>query len=97
MIQVKLGLDGTVREVYHRWPTNLVPREAATRDLAAAWSDVVAGGGYLEVDQTIPQDLPAEYRLQGECGRRSRWQSAGHPAAMARRTICFRSTSSRGR
>ncbi len=65
MIQVKLGLDGTVREVYHRWPTNLVPREAATRDLAAAWSDVVTGGGYLEVDQTIPQNLPANTIFKG--------------------------------
>jgi hypothetical protein len=65
MIQVKLGLDGTVREVYHRWPTNLVPREAATRDLAAAWNDVVTGGGYLEVDQTIPQDLPANTIFKG--------------------------------
>jgi hypothetical protein len=65
MIQVKLGLDGAVREVYHRWPTNLVPREVTVRELSAAWSEVAAGGGYLEVDQTIPQDLPANTVFTG--------------------------------
>lgn len=65
MIQVKLALDGTVREVYHRWPTNLAPREAATRELSAAWSEVVTGGGYLKVDQTIPPNLPANTIFKG--------------------------------
>ena len=65
MIQVKLGLDGAVREVYHRWPTNLVPREVTVRELSVAWSEVAAGGGYLEVDQTVPQDLPANTVFTG--------------------------------
>lgn len=65
MIQVKLAADGTVREVYHRWPTKLEPREVALRDVNVAWSEVVAGGGYLEVFQTVPADLPANTVFTG--------------------------------
>ena len=65
MIQIKLSADGTVREAYHRWPTKLEPQEAALRDVNVAWSEVVAGGGYLEVQQTVPADLPANTVFNG--------------------------------
>jgi hypothetical protein len=59
MIEVTLGVDGSVRNVYHRWPTNISPRETALRNVNEAWAEVAAGNGYLEVDQTVPTNIPA--------------------------------------
>ncbi len=64
-ITVALGSDGAVREVNYRWPNSLNPRAAQLRSATLAWADVVAGKGYLEVEQTIPATLPPNTVFKG--------------------------------
>lgn len=65
MVRVTLTTDGTLRGFYHRWPTSLTARPALLRDPNIAWAEITNGGGYLEVDQTIPSDLPADTVFRG--------------------------------
>jgi len=65
MIRVTLGVDGVVREVYQRWPTAATPRPTTLRDVNNAIAEVMAGGGYLEVDQTVPSDTPSGTVFKG--------------------------------
>ena len=65
MVRVVLGQDGTLKSFYERWPTALTARPAILRDPNIAWAEVTTGGGYLEVDQTIPADLPANTVFRG--------------------------------
>ncbi len=65
MVRVVLGQDGTVKSFYSRWPTALTAQPALLRDPNIAWAAIAAGSGYLEVDQTIPNDLPANTVFRG--------------------------------
>lgn len=65
MARVTLAADGALRGFYERWPTNLTARPALLRDPQIAWAEATNGGGYLEVDQTIPSDLPANTVFHG--------------------------------
>jgi hypothetical protein len=57
-VTVQLGTDGSVRSVNHRWPEEIQKSAVQLRGAQAAWADALAGKGYLEVDQTIPANLP---------------------------------------
>ena len=65
MVRVVLGQDGALKSFYERWPTALTAQPAILRDPNIAWAEVTTGGGYLEVDQTIPADLPANTVFRG--------------------------------
>jgi hypothetical protein len=65
MVRVVLAPDGTLKSFYERWPTALTTRPTPLRDPNVAWAEVTTGGGYLEVDQTIPADLPANTVFRG--------------------------------
>ena len=65
MVRVILGQDGALKSFYERWPTALTARPTLLRDPNIAWAEVTNGGGYLEVDQTIPADLPANTVFRG--------------------------------
>jgi hypothetical protein len=65
MVRVVLGGDGTMKSFYERWPTTLNARPTLLRDPNIAWAEIVAGRGYLEVDQTIPSALPANTVFRG--------------------------------
>ena len=65
MVRVVLGQDGTMKSFYSRWPTALTAQPTLLRDPTIAWAAIAAGSGYLEVDQTIPNDLPANTVFRG--------------------------------
>ena len=65
MVRVVLSQGGTLKSFYERWPTALDARPTPLRDPSSAWAEVTNGGGYLEVDQTIPADLPANTVFRG--------------------------------
>lgn len=65
MVRVVLAPDGTMKSFYERWPTALTAQPTLLRDPNVAWAEIATGGGYLEVDQTIPSDLPANTIFRG--------------------------------
>jgi len=65
MVRVVLAQDGTMKSFYERWPTALTAQPTLLRDPNIAWAEIATGGGYLEVDQTIPSDLPANTIFRG--------------------------------
>lgn len=65
MVRVTLAPDGTLKGFYERWPTSLTARPTLLRDPNIAWAEITNGGGYLEVDQTIPTNLPTNTVFRG--------------------------------
>jgi hypothetical protein len=64
-VTVQLSVDGSVRQVDHRWPEEIQKSTAQLRGAQAAWADALAGKGYLEVDQTVPATLPPNTVYKG--------------------------------
>ena len=64
-VTVQLGVDGSVRQVDHRWPEEIQKSPAQLRGAQAAWADALANKGYLEVDQTVPANLPPNTVYKG--------------------------------
>ncbi|HEU5331070.1 MAG: hypothetical protein ACTHMJ_17330 [Thermomicrobiales bacterium] len=58
-VVVTLDAKGAVRTATYRWPEDVTQRPVRLRPAADAWADAQAGKGYLQVDQTIPANLPS--------------------------------------
>jgi hypothetical protein len=58
-VVVTLDPKGNVRTATYRWPEQVAQRPVRLRPASDAWADAQAGKGYLQVDQTIPANLPS--------------------------------------